>query len=129
MADRRGTKPVTAVPEVPAPAPPVTLRLFLQAWGLVAVAVLITGFAGALVALGSLPSSDFIALVTPLAAVLGVVAVARGTADSGGQGTVKAAVPAVPAMRPAEPPLLGAPSPGEAPAATAPRRQRGARRP
>jgi hypothetical protein len=85
MTERRATKPVTAVPDVTAPAPPFTLRLFLQGWGLVVVAVLIVGFAGALDALGSLASSDFIALVVPLAALLGVVAVARGTGDAPGR--------------------------------------------
>ncbi len=81
MAESRVTKSITAVPDVPDPAPPFTLRLFLHSWGLVVVAVLIVGFAGALDALGSLAPSDFIALVTPLAAVLGVVVVARGTGD------------------------------------------------
>src|SRR5215471_16162859 len=81
MAERRATKPVTAVADVTDPQPPFTLRLFLQGWGLVAVAVLIVGFAGALDALGSLTTSDFIALAVPLAALLGVVAVARGTGD------------------------------------------------
>jgi hypothetical protein len=66
-------------------APALTLRLFLNGWGLVVVAVLITGFAGALDALGDLASSDFIALVAPLAALLAVVAVARGTDDPGGR--------------------------------------------
>ena len=83
MAERRATKPVTAVTDV-TPAPPFTLRLFLQAWGLIAVAVLIVGFAGALDALGNLASSDFIALISPLAALVGVVAIARGTGDAGG---------------------------------------------
>jgi hypothetical protein len=77
MTERRGTKAVTAVPEVIAP-PPFTLRLFLNGWGLVAVAVLIAGFAASLDALGNLSSSDFIALVSPLAALLSVVAVVRG---------------------------------------------------
>jgi len=45
--------------------------------------VLVVGFAAALVALGSLASADFIALVAPLAALLGVVAVARGSGDAG----------------------------------------------
>jgi hypothetical protein len=85
MAERRATKPVTAVADVTDPAPPFTLRLFLQGWGLVAVAVLIVGFAGALDALGSLTTSDFIALAVPLAALLGVVAVARGTNDAPGR--------------------------------------------
>jgi hypothetical protein len=83
MMERRGTKQVTAVADVTDTTPPVTLRLFLQGWGLIAAAVLIVGFAGALVALGTLAAADFIALVAPLAAVLGVVAVARG-GDSGG---------------------------------------------
>ncbi len=48
------------------------------------VAVLIVGFAGALDALGNFTSSDFIALVVPLAALLGVIAVVRGSADTDG---------------------------------------------
>jgi len=82
MTDRRETKSVTAVPDVTTGGPPFTLRLFLHAWGLVVVAVLVIGFAGALVALGNLSSPDFIALVAPLAALLGVIAVARGTGDA-----------------------------------------------
>jgi hypothetical protein len=42
------------------------------------VALLIVGFAGGLDAPGNFTSSDFIALVVPLTALLGVVAVARG---------------------------------------------------
>ena len=82
MTDRRETKSITAVPDVTTSAPPFTLRLFLHAWGLVVVAILVVGFAGALVALGNLSSPDFIALVAPLAALLGVIAVARGTGDA-----------------------------------------------
>jgi hypothetical protein len=82
MTERRATKPVTAVADVTTLAPPFTLRLFLHGWGLVTVAVVIVGFAGALDALGNLTSSDFIALVAPLAALLGMVAVARGTGDA-----------------------------------------------
>jgi hypothetical protein len=81
MTERRATKPVTAVADVTTLAPPFTLRLFLHGWGLVAVAVMVVGFAGALDALGNLASSDFIALVAPLAALLGMVAVTRGTDD------------------------------------------------
>jgi len=115
MTERRGTKPVTAVPQVTSP-PPFTLRLFLNGWGLVAVAVLIAGFAAALVALGSLTSSDFIALVSPLAALLAVVAVARGRGEfpeyhGGRKGTDKLAMHAA---RAAEPLLPGSPPPGEA---------------
>ena len=83
MREYRGTKSVIAVPAVMPAAPPFTLRLFLHGWGVVVVAVLIVGFAGALVALGSLTSSDFIALVAPLGALLGVIAVVRGGADGG----------------------------------------------
>jgi hypothetical protein len=85
MAERRATKPVTAVLDVPDPEPPFTLRLFLQGWGLVVVAVLAAGFAGALVALGSLAPSDFIALAVSLTALLGVVTAARGTGDAPGR--------------------------------------------
>lgn len=114
MTERRGTKPVTAVPQVISP-PPFTLRLFLSGWGLVVVAVLIAGFAAALVALGSLPSSDFIALVSPLAALLTVVAIVRGRGELperhvGRKGTDKIAAHAA---RPAEPLLPGSPQPGE----------------
>jgi hypothetical protein len=81
MLERRATKSITAVEDVTAPAPPFSLRLFLHAWGLAAVAALIVGCSAALVALGDLPPSDFIAVVVPLAALLGVVAVGRGGAD------------------------------------------------
>ena len=85
LTERRATKSVTAVPEVADPSPPFTLRLFLHGWGLVVVAVLIVGFAGALDALGNFTSSDFIALAVPLAALLGVIAVARGGGDASGR--------------------------------------------
>jgi hypothetical protein len=85
LTERRATKSVTAVPEVADPSPPFTLRLFLHGWGLVVVAVLIVGFAGALDALGNFTSSDFIALAVPLAALLGVIAVARGASEAGGR--------------------------------------------
>jgi hypothetical protein len=85
LTERRATKSITAVPEVTPPTPPFTLRLFLHGWGLVVVAVLIVGFAGALDALGNFTSSDFIALAVPLAALLGVIAVARGASEGGGR--------------------------------------------
>jgi hypothetical protein len=115
MTERRGTKAVTALPEVISP-PPFTLRLFLNGWGLVAVAVLIAGFAAALDALGNLPSSDFIALVSPLAALLSVVAVARGRGEAPApHGTGKATDRlATSAARAAEP-LLPGPPQAEAP--------------
>jgi hypothetical protein len=81
LTERRETKSVTATPEVNPVASPFPLRLFLQGWGLVVVAVLVVGFAGALVALGDLTSGDFIALVVPLTALLGVLAAVRGTND------------------------------------------------
>jgi hypothetical protein len=98
MAERRATKPVTAVADVTDPEPPFTLRLFLQGWGLVAVAVMIVGFAGALAALGSFTASSFIALAVPLAALLGVVAVARGTADASGRRPGRGKGPAGPRL-------------------------------
>jgi len=86
LTERRETKAVTAVDNQEAAGPPVTLRLFLQDWPLATVAVLVVGFAGALVALGSLAAADFVALVAPLAALLGVVAATRrsGSASGGG---------------------------------------------
>ena len=96
MVERRATKAVTAVPEDTPPAPPVTLRLFLHSWGLLAAAVLVVGFAGALAALGSLSSSDFIALAVPLTALLGMVAVGRG----GGDGPHRSRCPARRAVPP-----------------------------
>lgn len=91
MTQYRGIKSVTAVPDITIAGPPVSLRLFLHGWGLVAVAILAIGFGGALDALGTLAPADFIALVTPLAALIAVTAVARGTGDgssraAGGQG-------------------------------------------
>jgi len=85
LNERRATKTITAVPAVPDPAPPFALRLFLHGWGLVVVAVMIVGFAGALDALGNFTSSDFIALAVPLAALLGVIAVARASGDPSGR--------------------------------------------
>ena len=81
LTERRATKMVIAQPEPPAPAPPVRLRIFLHGWTLVVVAVLLIGFAAALSALGNLSSAEFIALVSPLAALLGVVAAVRGLGD------------------------------------------------
>jgi hypothetical protein len=82
LTEHRETKSVTAVPDVTPAGSPFPLRLFLHGWGLTVVAILVIGFAGALVALGDLTSTDFIALVVPLAALLGVIAVARGTSDA-----------------------------------------------
>jgi hypothetical protein len=113
MTERRGTKSVTAVPDM-TPAPPFTLRLFLQGWGLVVVAVLIAGFAAALNALGNLSSADFIALVAPLGAVLGVVAVARGMGDPASRPANP--TPTARAARSADPPAPGKAHAAETPA-------------
>jgi len=85
LTERRETKSVTAVPDGTDAPSSFTPRLFLHAWGLVVVAVMIAGFAGALVALGSLASSDFIALVAPLGALLAMLmlAIARTDGDAG----------------------------------------------
>ena len=115
MTERRGTKSVTAVPDM-TPAPPFTLRLFLQGWGLVVVAVLIAGFAAALNALGNLSSADFIALVAPLGAVLGVVAVARGMGDPASRPASGTPAPTAHAPRSADPPAPSRPRAAEKPA-------------
>jgi hypothetical protein len=78
LAERREIKSVTAVATQETAVPAVVSRLLLQDWPIVTVAVLVAGFAAALVALGSLGVSDFIALVAPLTAVLAVVAATRG---------------------------------------------------
>ena len=85
LTERRETKSVTAVPDATDTPLPVTPRLSLHTWGLVVVAVVIVGFAGALVALGSLASFDFIALVAPLGALVAVLmlAMARTDGDAG----------------------------------------------
>jgi hypothetical protein len=83
LTERRETKSVTAVPDVSPVASPFPLRLFLHGWGLVVVAVLVIGFAAALDALGNLTAADFIALVVPLTALLGVIAVVRGASEPG----------------------------------------------
>jgi len=80
LSERRETMSVTALPEV-STTPPFTLRLFLHGWGLIVIAVMVIGFAGALDALGNLTSADFIALVVPLTALLGVITVTRGASD------------------------------------------------
>ena len=81
LTERRETKSVTAVPDVTPGTAPFPLRLFLHGWGLVVVAILVVGFAGALDALGNLTAADFIALVVPLTALLGVIAVVRAGGD------------------------------------------------
>jgi len=114
LAERRATKAVTAEADVPTPAPPFTLRLFLHGWSLVVVAVLVIGLAGALVALGSFTSSDFIALAVPLIALLGMAAVIRGV----GEEPVRPRRGRAPASRAAENPWAVPASPPYAPAPT-----------
>jgi hypothetical protein len=79
LAERRETKAVTAVADPEAAMPAIASRLLLQDWPVITIAVLVVGSAAALVAVGSLPVGDFIALVVPLTAVLAVVAATRGT--------------------------------------------------
>ena len=114
LAERRATKTVTAEADVPDPAPPFTLRLFLHGWSLVVVAVLVIGLAGALVALGSFTSSDFIALAVPLIALLGMAAVIRGV----GEEPVRPRRGRAPVSRAAESPWAVPASPPYAPAHT-----------
>jgi hypothetical protein len=85
LAERREIKAVTAVASQETAVPAVVSRLLLQDWPIVTVAVLVAGFAAALVALGSLGVGDFIALVAPLTAVLAVVAATRGSAGRPGR--------------------------------------------
>jgi len=73
LTERRETKSITAVPDAAAAPSPGAPRVFLHTWGLVVVAVVITGFAGALVALGNLAASDFIAIIAPLGALIAVL--------------------------------------------------------
>jgi hypothetical protein len=119
MTERRETKTVGVVADVPPPAPPFTLRLFLHGWGLVVAAVLIAGLAGALAALGTLTSADFIALVAPITALLGMAAVVRGTSDSPARPAPRrvpppgAATAAEGPPRPTAQPYSPAPTPGE----------------
>lgn len=79
LAERRETKAVTVVANPEASVPAIASRLLLQDWPLITVAVLAVGFAGALVAVGSLPAGDFIALAASLTAALAVVAASRGS--------------------------------------------------
>lgn len=79
LAERRETKAVTAVANPEAATHAIASRLLLQDWPVITVAVLVVGFAAALVAVGGLMAGDFIALAASLTAVLAVVAVTRGT--------------------------------------------------
>ncbi len=81
LTERRETKAITAVADGADAPSSFTPRVFLHAWGLVVVAVMIAGLAGALVALGNLTSADFIALVAPLGALLAVLMLATARAD------------------------------------------------
>ncbi len=85
LAERRETKAVTVVANPEASVPAIASRLLLQDWPLITIAVLVAGFAGALVAVGSLPAGDFIALAASLTAVLAVVAATRGAGGRAGR--------------------------------------------
>jgi hypothetical protein len=85
LAERRETKAVTAVANPEAGTPAAVSRLVLQDWPVITVAVLVVGFTAALVAIGSFPVGDFVALVAPLTAVLAVVAATRGPAGRPGR--------------------------------------------
>lgn len=85
LAERRETKAVTAVANPEAATHAVASRLLLQDWPVITVAVLVVGFAAALVAVGGLMAGDFIALAASLSAVLAVVAVTRGTGGRPGR--------------------------------------------
>jgi hypothetical protein len=85
IAERRETKAVTAMASPAMAVPAVASPLFLQEWTLTAVVVVVVGFAAALVALGSLEVSGFIALVAPLAAMLVVVTATRRHQERPGQ--------------------------------------------
>ena len=85
LAERRETKAVTVVANPESSVPAIASRLLLQDWPLITVAVLAVGFAGALVAIGSLPAGDFIALAASLTAALAVVAASRGSGGRPGR--------------------------------------------
>jgi hypothetical protein len=85
LAERRETKAVTAVANPETAVPAVAARMLLQDWPLITIAVLVVGFTAALVAVGTFPVGDFVALVAPLTAVLAVVAATRGTGGRSGQ--------------------------------------------
>ena len=85
LAERRETKTVTVAANPGATVPAAATRLLLHDWPVITVAVLVVGFAAALVAVGSLPVGDFTALVAPLTAVLAMVAATRGPGRHPGQ--------------------------------------------
>jgi hypothetical protein len=78
----------TAVAVLPANPPlPFALRLAVRSWGLVLVAVVVVFGAVALGLTGHLDGANFVALVAPLAALLGVTAAASGrSGDEGDTG-------------------------------------------
>jgi len=74
--------PVAAsTPDRTAPAP-LTVRFVVRNWGLVLVSILIVLGAVALAVAGRLDGGNFVALVAPLAALLGVTAVTAGSGSS-----------------------------------------------
>jgi glucose/arabinose dehydrogenase len=80
-----GTKELTIV--ATEPAKPFVVRFAIAHWGLVLVAVVLAFGAVALALTGRLDGGNFVALVTALAALLGVTAAATsGSAGSSGSG-------------------------------------------
>jgi hypothetical protein len=80
----------TTVEVLPANAPlPFVLRLAVRSWGLVLVAVVVVFGAVALGLTGHLDGANFVALVAPLAALLGVTAAASGRSGEEGDAGAK----------------------------------------
>ena len=80
-AGRSGSKTVRVLPAVP-PAPFV-LELVVRNWGLVLIAVAVVFGAIALGLTGHLTGGNFVALVAPVAALLGVTAATAGRSGGG----------------------------------------------
>ena len=80
-----GRKGRTALSVLPAtPALPFVLRLAVRSWGLVLVAVVVVLGAVALGLTGHLDGANFVALVAPLAALLGVTVATSERSDDPG---------------------------------------------
>lgn len=76
--------PRAAVPSDAGGAAPLTVRFLVRNWGLVLVSVVIVLGAVALSVAGRLDGGNFVALVAPLAALLGVTAVSGGSVAAEG---------------------------------------------
>jgi hypothetical protein len=80
-AGRSGSKTIRVLPA--APPAPFVLELVVRNWGLVLVAVAVVFGAIALGLTGHLTGSNFVALVAPVAALLGVAAATAGRSGGG----------------------------------------------